>query len=198
MKKTISRLEVRLRVPLLLIALGVVLVGCGGQTQQRIQLELTSPSLRLETTDPEVTVTGIVSDSAATLKVAGAVVPVGSDGAFSHTVDLPYGTTRINVTAEREGYTSANRTINVTRKLVLAVTAPEKESSTSENRITVNGTVSDKAARIFVTGTEVPLAEDGSFTTTVMLHYDETIIRVAAFLDELEPLSTLLTVTRAD
>lgn len=197
MKKTISRLQGRLGVLLLLITLGVVLMGCGGQTQQRIQLELTSPSLRLETTDPEVTVTGIVSDSAATLRVAGTIVPVGSDGAFSHTVDLPYGTTRINVTAEREGYTSANRTINVTRKLVLAVTAPEKDSSTSENRITVNGTVSDKAARVFVTGTEVPLAEDGSFTTTVMLHYEETIIKVSAFLDELEPLSTLLTVTRA-
>jgi hypothetical protein len=182
---------------LLLVTVGVVLAACGGPAQQRIQLELTSPSLRLETTDPEVTVTGIVSDSAATLKVAGTVVPVGSDGAFSHTVDLPYGTTRINVTAEREGHTSANRTINVTRKLVLAVTTPEKESATSENQITVNGTVSDKAARVFVTGTEVPLAEDGSFTTTVMLHYEETIIRVFALLDEMEPLSTLLTVTRA-
>lgn len=173
-----------------------VLAGCGGPAPTRMQLEITSPSMRVETTDPEVTVTGIVSDSAATVKVNGVTVRTGSDGAFSHTVALPYGATRIVVSAEKAGATTVNRTINATRRLSLQITTPEKVSVAATNPVTVAGTVSDPAAQVFVTGSPVDLADDGSFSVDVPLHYEETIIKVAVVLDGVEPLEQFLTVKR--
>lgn len=176
----------------------IALAGCGSPTTSRLQLEITSPSSRVETTAPELTVTGIISDSTAVVKVNGTAATVGSDGAFSHTITLPYGNTRIAIAAEKEGATTANRTINVTRRLVLDVTNPEAVSQASDNQITVNGTISDQAARVFVTGREIEIGPDGVFSTIVPLFYEETVIKVSALLEGIEPLSTLLTVVRAD
>ncbi len=179
-----------------LMVMILTLAACGSPAPARLQLEITSPATRYETTDPVLTVTGIVSEADATIKVNGVATPVGRDGSFSHNMDLPYGATRVAVTAEKADRNTINRTLNITRKLLLNVTEPLDKSVVTGSAITVNGTVSDPAAKIFVTGLEVPLAEDGSFTTTVPLHYRETIIRVAAILDGLEPLATLLTINR--
>lgn len=180
-----------------LVVAVLLLAGCGSPTPPRLQLEITSPSARVETSDPELSVTGIVSDAGATVKVNGVAVRVDGDGAFTHTLPLPYGNTRVTVAAEMPERATSTRTINVSRKLVLNVATPAKESVVEENEVTVAGTVSDLAARIFITGAEVLLGEDGSFSTNVPLHYAETIIRVAAVVDNVEPLYTLLTVKRA-
>ncbi|TVQ35097.1 MAG: hypothetical protein EA384_16710 [Spirochaetaceae bacterium] len=187
-----------------LVVLGIVvmvtgsllLVGCGSPTPQRVRLEVTSPASRVDVTGPELTVTGIVSDASAVVKVNDAQAQVGSDGSFSHTLPLPYGPTRVTVSAELPGQTAVTRTLNITRKLALNVISPADKSVVSENRVTVDGTVSDPTARVFVTGSEVSVAEDGSFSAAVPLHYIETVIKVSAALDSLEPLSTLVTVTR--
>ena len=179
-----------------LVMAAALLMGCGSPTPQRVRLEVTSPASRVDVTGSELTVTGIVSDASAVVKVNDARAQVGSDGAFSHTLQLPYGPTRVVVSAELAGQSAVTRTLNVTRKLALNVTSPADKSVVTENRVTVNGTVSDPAARVFVTGAEVSVAEDGSFSTAVPLHYIETVIKVSAALDSIDPLSTLVTVTR--
>lgn len=182
----------------LLFLVVMVLAGCGSPAPARLQLEITSPASRVETTDAELTVTGIVSDSAARVTINGTVTATGTDGAFSHTVSIPYGNSRIAIAAEKEGATTVNRTINVTRRLVLTVQSPGAVEETADSHVTVTGTVSDQAARVYVTGQEIDVIADGSFSTVVPLHYRETIIRVAAVLEGVDPVYTMLTITRAD
>lgn len=181
----------------ILMVLAVLgLVACGSPAPARLQLEITSPASRVETADPDLTVTGIISDSGASIRINGESTQVGSDGSFSHTVSVPYGASRITITAEKAGATTLNRTINVTRRLVLNVKTPEAISQVQEDQVTIQGTISDLAARIFITGREVEVDSDGAFSTVVPLHYLETVIRVSAVLEGLDPLYTLLTVTR--
>lgn len=186
----------KVSISILAVLAALALAACGSPAQARLQLEITSPSSRVETADPELTVTGIISDSGATIKINGESTPIGSDGAFSHTVALPYGASRITIAAEKAGATTANRTINVTRRLMLNVDAPEAISQVQEDRVTVQGTISDHAARIYVTGRQIDVGPDGTFSTIVPLHYLETVIRVSAVLEGMDPLYTLLTVTR--
>ena len=183
---------------LLFLATLVILAGCGGPAPPRLQLEITSPTTRVETTAPELTVTGIISDSTAVIKVNGITTTVESDGAFTQTIPLPYGATRVSITAEKAGVNTVTRTINVTRNLVLTVTTPDAESQAEGNQVTVSGMISDLAARVFVTGKEVEVGTDGSFSTVVALHYMETVIKVSALLEGTDPLATLLTVTRVN
>ncbi|TVR29432.1 MAG: hypothetical protein EA404_14720 [Spirochaetaceae bacterium] len=193
-----KRYMLRLGVPIVLaVIVGLAVVACGGPAPPRVRLEITSPASRAETGAAEVTVTGIVSDASATVKINDATAAVAGDGSFSHTMPLPYGTTRISVAAEVAGQSPITRTLNVTRKLALNVSSPEDNSVVAQNPVTVAGTVSDAAAKVYVAGSEVRVADDGSFSTDLPLHYAETVIKVTAQLEGTDPLSTLVTVTRA-
>jgi hypothetical protein len=177
----------------------VVLAGCGGPSgNRRLTIEVTTPSTRGNVTEPEVMVSGVVSDAAATLRINDAAVSVSADGAFSHTVPLTYGTNRINLRAEKEGMNPSTRSLTVNRALTLTITSPEKASETAENLVTITGTISDPTARITVTGQETPVGTDGTFSVDVPLYYVETVINVTAHVDETAPVTETLTIIRPE
>lgn len=177
----------------------VLFAGCGASSRpQRLTIEVTTPSSRGQVTDGEVMVSGVVSDPGATLTIGDESIDISRDGAFSHTVPLAYGANRISLRAEKEGFNSASRTINLTRALTLTVLSPEKTIETSADRVMVSGTVSDPTARVRITGSDVPVAEDGSFALEVLLHYVETIINVTAQVAEADPVTETLVVNRPE
>ncbi len=177
----------------------MVLTGCSGpKANQRLTIEITTPSARATVTDPEILVSGVVSDAKATLNVNDTAVTLSSDGAFNHTIRLAYGSNRISLRVEKEGMSPTNRSLTVTRALTLAVNSPEKNTETSEKLVTVSGTISDSTARVTITGTEVPVGEDGSFSMDVPLYYLETLINVTAHVAETEPVTETITVVRTE
>lgn len=193
--------KLRRRVALTVTALLIVALfaGCGSFSRpQRLTIEVTTPSSRGQVTDGEVMVSGVVSDAGATLTIDEERIAISRDGAFSHTVPLAYGSNRISLRAEKEGFTSATRTINMTRALTLTILSPESTIETTEDRVTVSGSVSDPTARVRITGSEASVAADGSFSLEVLLHYVETIINVTAQVAETEPVTETLTITRPE
>ena len=185
MKKTLRSV---LSVGALVIATAA-LVACGGGTSsapadQRMQLELTSPTTRGSVTDSETTVTGVVSEASATITINNTPVDVGSDGSFTQTVPLAYGSNRIAILAKADGFRDASRTLTITRTLTLTVTTPADGSSVEQNRLVVAGTVSDPTATVRLLGYLVPVAADGSFSYNLALHYPTTIIPITAAVDD--------------
>ncbi len=193
--------KIIVRSALLLIAAAVILVtaGCSPRTpaQPRLRLEITAPAARASVTDPIVTVTGIVSDPAARVTVRETPVQVGSDGAFSHPVDMNYGSNSIGVRATLEGQNPVTRTLTITRNLVLDVSSPLDKSSAAEEIVTVSGNISDTAAKVFINGEEISIGEDGSFSSPVKLYYLTTTINITTSLEGVDPITRLVTVTRA-
>ncbi|MFP4067184.1 MAG: hypothetical protein ACLFRR_06200 [Spirochaetaceae bacterium] len=180
----------------LAVAVMVVLAGCGSSSAQRMRIQITSPSGRPTVTDASIAVTGIISDPSATVTVDGEKVSVDGEGAFSTDLDLAYGSNRFVVRAEREEGSPTSRTITVTRALELAVESPEASYVSPSPNLVVNGTVSDPTARVFVTGAEVPVDEQGRFSYDLILHYPLTVVPVSAIVDGLDdPVEQQLNVT---
>jgi hypothetical protein len=175
------------------------LSGCSGtSSNQRITIEVTTPAARGSVTEGEVTVSGIVSDAEAALRIDDTVVPVAADGSFSHTVALAYGANRISLRAEKEGVNPGTRTLTVNRNLTLTVNSPEAATETNAASITVAGSISDPTARITVTGSDVPVIEDGTFLVEVPLYYAETVINVTAHVEGTTPVTETLTIIRPE
>lgn len=177
----------------------VLFAGCGGTSRaQRLTIEVTTPPSRGQVTDGEVMVSGVVSDPGPTLTIGEETIAISSDGAFSHTVPLEYGANRISLRAEKEGFNAASGTINLTRALTLTILSPEQTIEISGDRVTVSGTVSDPTARVRITGSEVLVSDDGSFSYEVLLHYVATIINVTAQVAEADPVTVTLVVNRPE
>ena len=162
----------------------------------RLRVEVTAPATRATVTEPEVVVTGIVSDPTARLTVKDAPVSVGSDGAFSHAVPLAYGANSIAVRATKEGQNPVSRTLTITRNLVLDISSPLDNSASAEDLVTVIGRVSDPMARVYINGTGVDLDEAGAFSSPVTLYYAATTINITTALDGVDPITKLVTVTK--
>lgn len=192
----------RYRIALIVGIVGLtalLVAACGGSNpastaQDRLRIELTSPTIRGAVTESETTITGVVSDTRARVTVNDSAVELGSDGAFTYAVPLAYGSNRIVIRAEAEGMTSASRTLTVTRNLTLTVDAPTDGASVSQNRLAVTGRVSDPEAQVTVVGIPVPVQPDGTFSHDLTLHYPSTIVAVAASVGSIAPIQQQLTV----
>ncbi|MFW5694422.1 MAG: hypothetical protein ACOCYB_04590 [Alkalispirochaeta sp.] len=184
------------------IVIGVALVATlvirgnnnSAVAEERLQLEITSPAGRDAVTDEELVVTGIVSNSAARLTVNDEVVSVDEEGGFSHPIMLEYGDNRIRVQADGEEFRAVQRTLRIPRRMVLTVSAPELDSTVGTNVINFVGTVSDLSATVMVAGRPVEIAEDGSWSTELNLHYPLTVINVTASREGIDPITQLVTV----
>ncbi len=186
----------------IILLVGTVLflvTGCSPKApaQARLRLEVTAPATRATVTDPIVTVSGIVSESSAKVTVKDTPVQVAANGAFSYPVPLNYGSNSIIVRATLEGQNPLSRTLTITRNLVLDVSTPLDKGLVSEDIITVAGKVSDTAAKLYINGTEIVINEDGSFSSPVQLYYATTTINISTVLDGVEPITKLVTVTKA-
>lgn len=193
-----NRIRIALLAAVSLTAL--VLAGCGGSgattqaAQDRLRIELTSPTVRGAVTEGETTVTGVVSSPSARVTVNDATVTVGSDGAFTQTVPLAYGSNRIVVRASAEGMTEASRTVTITRSLTLRVDGPSDGTTVDQNRVAITGNVSDPDAVVTILGIPVAVGTDGAFAHTLSLHYPKTIIAVSASVGAGTPISQTITV----
>ncbi len=178
----------------------LLVAACGGSNpastaQERLRIELTSPTIRGALTESETTITGVVSDASARVTVNDTAVTPGSDGAFTYTVPLAYGSNRIVIRAEAEGMTAASRTLTVTRNLTLTVDSPADGASVSQNRLAIAGSVSDPDARVTVMGIPVTVQPDGTFSHDLALHYPSTIVAVAASVGNIAPIQQQLAVS---
>lgn len=188
--------SVRYGAIVLVVLAASLLAGCGGgQSSQRLRLEITSPSSRTTVTDGVVTVSGIISDPTATVTIDEDELELNAEGAFSRDMDIAYGQNRFVVRAEKEGSSPTTRTITVTRALELVVDSPEKDFVSTSRSVRVNGSVSDPTARVYVTGSEVSVGEDGRFAVDIDLHYPLTIIPVSAVVDGVDPVTEQLSIS---
>lgn len=185
-----------------LLAVTTILVaGCGnlGRTAttptERLQIELTSPTPRDPVTDAETTITGVISEATATVTVNDDSVDVASDGSFTYTLPLEYGSNRIAVRATKEDFRDASRTITITRSLTLTIDSPDDGAVVAADRITISGSLSDTSATLQILGYEVPVNEAGGFSREIRLLYPTTIIPISATIEDREPVSQTLTVT---
>ena len=177
----------------------LVLAGCGGSapatpSAERLRIDVTTPTARGALTESNLTLTGVVSNPAARLTINDAPVAIGDGGAFNHEVELAYGSNRFVIRAEGDGLVAASRTVTFSRALTLDVTSPAAESTVSQNRVTITGTVSDPAATVEVTGVTVPVNDDGTFSQVVLLYYPLNILNVTARVSGVDPISPNLTV----
>lgn len=163
-------------------------------SNERLQLEITSPAGRDFVTEELLTVTGIVSNPTAEITVNDEVVSVDSDGGFSHEVTMEYGANQITVDATGESFRPTQRTLQIPRKMVLDITNPAPDSTVNASMINFSGTVSDRSATVMVTGRPVELTEDGSWSTDLNLHYPLTVVNVTASREGIEPITQLVAV----
>ncbi len=183
----------------IVVLAALLLAACGGSNarpaaQERLRIELTSPTIRGAVTEAETTITGVVSQANARVTVNDTAVTLGSDGAFTSTVPLVYGSNRIVIRAEAEGMTAASRTLTVTRNLTLTIDSPTDGSSVSQNRVAVSGRVSDTEAKVTVVGIPVAVQADGTFSHDLTLHYPSTIVAISAAVGDITPIQQQLTV----
>lgn len=178
----------------------LMLTGCGPRASApsapRLTLQVTAPASRSTVTAPVVTVTGIVSDSAARVTVRDNPVEVGAGGAFSYDLPVPYGSNTVVVRATIEGQNPVSRTLTITRNLVLEVFEPADNSIAGSNQVAVNGKVSDPAAQVSINGTLVEVNEDGLFSSLVDLYYVLTTINISTHLEGVAPITKLVSVTQ--
>ncbi|TVR52535.1 MAG: hypothetical protein EA426_18760 [Spirochaetaceae bacterium] len=180
----------------------VLLAACGGASrpastpaQQRMTLQVTAPTVRDAVTENKTTVTGVISEPSAKVFVNDQAVPVAADGSFTHEISLAYGSNRIAVRAEAEGFANASRTITLNRALNLTVSSPTDNLVVNGNQLTVSGTVSDSEATVKVNGINIPLNNAGSFNQTLMLYYPLTIVNIVAQVEGMSPVTRNFTVT---
>ncbi len=78
-----------------------------------LTLDIASPAAESAVSQNRVTVTGTVSDPAATVEITGVPVTVGADGTFSHVVVLHYPLNILHVTARVGGVDPISRNLTV-------------------------------------------------------------------------------------
>lgn len=80
-----------------------------------VNVEITSPQYTHTVTEDTITVSGIVTDPLATVKVNGIEVEVAEDGTFFADIELDYGENNITVSASVEGMELVKRDLWITR-----------------------------------------------------------------------------------
>ncbi|OGO21819.1 MAG: hypothetical protein A2Z28_08110 [Chloroflexi bacterium RBG_16_51_9] len=174
------------------------LAGCS----KPLTLSVYEPQHGAAFTDASVEVRGNVSDSKATVWVNDNVVVVTKypkTASFTTTIDLIEGENTIKVTAARgkpDNWKDViERTVTVTYGTTIEVTSPEDKAELTESPVTVNGKVSDPAAKVTVNGIEAEVANDGTFSASVELVEGENTIEVTATVEGKKPVAQTITVT---
>lgn len=151
---------------------------------QAPSLTVSSPADGLVTNQPQVTVSGTVSDlTAVTVNVNGTPVTV-SAGAFSTSFTLAEGSNVITVSATdaASNVTSIVRQVTKdTQAPALTVSSPVDQTTTGEASITVSGTVSDATAvTVAANGVALSVLGNGNFSGSVPLTVGENTITTVA------------------
>lgn len=162
-----------------------------------VEIDETAPvvSLAAPTTSntQTVTVTGSVTDATGVsnveLVVNGAFqkqLALASDGSFSETLTLDEGASTVEVQAVDVSGNTASATATVVVDSVAPTLTMDVPSTADVSEVTVTGAVNDvsdiASATLTVNGdaTELTLASDGSFSTTVTLVEGENVLTLAA------------------
>ena len=152
---------------------------------EKLALKVASPQNNAEYKVNLLPVTGTVSDPTAAVVVNGAEATVAADGGFQGYAVLDEGENNIEVIAIKgAAKTARNITVNFTPALVVYLDYPSLSRDTDYTRepLTINGKVNKPGAKVTVSGQDVPVAKDGSFTTQVQLTEGSNSIKAVATL----------------
>lgn len=139
---------------------------------QRPQLAIrfTAPAEGTVLRQTPAQVAGMVSDPSAAVNVQGLPAEVDADGRFSLSVPLASGANLLHARARAHGR-SAEAVLNLVHAPPVAprvrILEPAEGALTRAAVVPVKGTVSDPAATLTVQGRSVPVAADGSWSTTL-------------------------------
>ena len=137
-----------------------------------LALEVTAPQNDVTFNVNLQKVTGTVSDPTATVKVNDAEARVSPDGSFYGFVDLPPGSSTIEILAMR-GIDSVSKEVTATFKPPLALFLDDPQTMTGvDYRVTplnITGYVNYPQAVVTVNDKLVSVSSDGHFSTQVML-----------------------------
>lgn len=137
-------------------------------------IELTNPPPDFATRDAQLSVQGTCPDPEATVRVNGAIAPLGDSGAFAVPLELAVGSNEITITAQDETGNVSTVQRTVVRDITapaLTVTAPANGLVTNAPSVMVTGTVDDEAATVSVNGADA-LVTNGAFEFQVTLPED--------------------------
>ena len=162
-------------------------IGNTATTSVVVTRDTTAPALSLLrssagvlTNDGLTVVSGVVSEPAASVSVAGIPAMVHADGSFAVPVSLVEGTNAIAIVATDAAGNSATSTLSVTRDSTApALTMADLPSETSSATITVSGTVESGISFVTVNGQPVAVT-GGTYSTPVALSFGSNVIFVEA------------------
>lgn len=147
----------------------------------------TSPANGLVTAASSITVSGTVTDSQGvkSLTVNGTTVSVGSNGAFSKTVNLSGGANTITIVATDNPGNTTTTSRSVTRATsgpTTTITSPAANAVINAASVTVTGAVSDNVspvASVTVNGVNATIT-NGTYSATVSLTEGSNTLTVVA------------------
>jgi hypothetical protein len=113
------------------------------------------------------------------ITVNGGTVIYGTGGDFVTTLTLPEGENTISVIAEDMAGHSTTKEITVTIDTTPPLLKATLPTSTSEYRLTFNGTT-ERGADVYVNGNKVSVNTDGTFSATVDLKDGANLIVITA------------------
>jgi len=135
-------------------------------------------------TETPVEVTGLVSDSRASVTINGESVTVDETAHFSTVIDLSEGENVIEAIAtlgDHEARDTESAVYRPKPPLALEIASPVEGAESHVDFIKVTGSVSDSEVEVLVNGVVVRTADDGSFYTYIDITEGEnTIAAVAA------------------
>jgi len=134
-------------------------------------------------TETPVEVTGLVSDSRATVKINGKSVTVDETAHFSTVIDLSEGKNIIEAIATLGDYEARDTEIAIYRPkppLALEIKSPVEGAESHVDFIKVTGSVSDTETEVLVNGIMAQIADDGSFYAYVDITEGENTIEAVA------------------
>jgi len=134
-------------------------------------------------TETPVEVTGLVSDSRATVKINGKSVAVDETARYSAVVDLTEGENIIEAIATLGEHEARDTEIAIYRPkppLALEIKSPVEKAESRVDFIKVTGSVSDTETEVLVNGIMAQVADDGSFYTYVDITEGENTIEAVA------------------
>lgn len=134
-------------------------------------------------TETPVEVTGLVSDSRASVTINGESVTVDETAHFSIVIDLSEGKNIIEAIATLDHYEARDTEIAIYRPkspLALEIKSPVEGAESHVDFIKVTGSVSDTESALLVNGTIAQVADDGSFYTYVDITEGENTIEAVA------------------
>ncbi len=139
-------------------------------------LELTSPTDGAVVRDETASISGRVADATAVSVTVNGTPATVADGAFTASLTLADGETRVVVIATDAAGNAAQaerRIVRDTQAPALTLTSPSEGMVTRESSVTVTGRVEDATAvTLTLGGAPVTVGADGGFTATAALAAD--------------------------